>query len=165
MKSLVLYYSKTGNTKYLAEIIAKEIDAELYQFERNKEIKAESGFMLYFKGGFQSMSKRKSKIKPIKINFEEYDLILLGFPIWAWNIHPAIRGLLKEYIIKNKKFALFCSCADTGIKHLEETARMLEGNEILGKQDFVEPLTNKTEEQTNKAKEWAKEVMIKAKGK
>ena len=159
MKSLVLYYSKTGNTKYLAETIAKEIDAELYQFERNKEIKAEAGFMLYFKGGFQSMTKQKSKIKPIKVNFDDYDLIFLGSPVWAWNVHPAIRGLLKEYSFKNKKFALFCSCADSGEKQLNETAMMLEGNEILGKQDFIEPLTNKTEEQTKLAKDWAKKMV------
>ena len=105
------------------------------------------------------MTKQKSKIKPIKVNFDDYDLIFLGSPVWAWNVHPAIRGLLKEYSFKNKKFALFCSCADSGEKQLNETAMMLEGNEILGKQDFIEPLTNKTEEQTKLAKDWAKKMV------
>ena len=49
---------------------------------------------------------------PTKIDFKKnpkkYSLLILGSPIWAWTITPALR----EYLLKNKitKFAFFCTC-------------------------------------------------------
>ena len=53
MKSLVIYYSKTGNTKLMAESIASEVNADLFEIQREKDIKSSGGFLLYFRGGFE----------------------------------------------------------------------------------------------------------------
>ena len=77
MKSLVIYYSKTGNTKLIAETIASEVKAELFEIQRKKDIKS-SGFMLYFRGGFESMTRKNIRLEKTDIDFGKYDLIFLG---------------------------------------------------------------------------------------
>ncbi|MHA1170806.1 MAG: flavodoxin family protein, partial [Candidatus Heimdallarchaeota archaeon] len=95
MKSLVIYYSKTGNTKLMAESIASEVNAELFEIQRAKDIKSSGGFMLYFRGGFESMTKKNIRLEKTDIDFSNYDLIFLGTPVWAWRLNPVVRSFLK----------------------------------------------------------------------
>jgi len=166
MKKLVLYYSKTGNTKHIAETIAKEVKADILEIQREKDIKGD-GFWLYFKGGFEAMTQRKGKIKPFEKDLQKYDLIFLGSPVWAWRMNPAIRSMLNEVNFIGKKFALYCSCSGegNGLKVCEKTKDYLTENIVIGATEFIDPLTNNIEEQTKRAKEWAKEMSKKAKGK
>jgi flavodoxin len=166
MKTLVLFYSKTGNTKFIAETIAKETKADLLEIEREKDIKSK-GFWLYFRGGFESMTKRKDKIKPFEKDLQQYDLIFLGSPVWAWRMNPALRSLLDEVKFTGKKFALYCSCSGegNGLKVCEMTKEYLTENTVLGETEFIDPLLKNTEEQITRAKTWAKEMVTNAKKK
>ncbi len=166
MKTLVLYYSKTGNTKHIAEIIAKEVKADILEIQREKDIKG-TGFGMYMKGGFEAMTKRKAKIKPFEKDLQKYDLIFLGSPVWAWSMNPAVRSMLTEVNFTGKKFALYCSCSGegSGLKVCEKTKEYLTENTVIGETEFIDPLTNNTEEQTTRAKEWAKEMRKEAKRK
>ncbi|MBD3191843.1 MAG: flavodoxin [Candidatus Heimdallarchaeota archaeon] len=161
MKKLIVYYSKTGNTEFIAKELANEIDAELLQLERKNPINSR-GFGLYFKGGFQSFTKRKPKIKSFKQNIQEYDLIFIGTPIWAGKFNPVLRTLFSEVKLTNKKIALFCSCADNAKKALEELKKVLQENEILGTTEFIEPLKNQPEESSRRAREWANKIVAKS---
>ncbi|MHA1743012.1 MAG: flavodoxin family protein [Candidatus Heimdallarchaeota archaeon] len=161
MRTLTIYYSKTGNTKLVAETIAKEIKSELLAIKPKKEIKS-TGFLLYFRGGFQSITKRKIEIEEPKIDINNFDLIFLGTPVWAWNLNPVVRSFLETIPIKNKKICLFCCCASSGKGVLKDLEQILEGNEILGKREFIEPLKNDTEKAISDAKKWAKEMKRKA---
>jgi flavodoxin len=162
VKTLVIYYSKTGNTKLMAEQMAEELKADLLALKPKKEIKS-SGFMLYFRGGFQSMTKKNIKLDTIETNMDDYDLIILGTPVWAWRLNPVVRSFLKSANFSNKKMGLFCCCADSGEKIIEEMKGILQNNEILSDTYFVEPLKNEPEKNIERAKEWAKELHKKAK--
>lgn len=166
MKKIVLYYSKTGNTKHIAETIAKEIKADILEIKREKDLEG-TGFGMYMKGGFEAMTKRKAKIKPLEKDIQNYELIFLGSPVWAWRMNPVIRSLLNEENFTGKKFALFCCCSSegNGIKVCGITKKYLTKNSVLGEAEFIDPLTHKKEEQITRAKEWAKEMVKKAKRK
>ncbi|MBN1330319.1 MAG: flavodoxin [Candidatus Heimdallarchaeota archaeon] len=158
MKSLVIYYSKTGNTKLIAETIASELNAELLELKPEKDKLASKGFMLYFKGGYQSMTKKKIKLANIGTNFNNYDLIFLGTPVWAWRLNPVVRSFLKAYNFSGKKFGLFCCCAGSGTKILAEMKNILKDNEIISQKEFIEPLVNDTEKAILEAKNWAIDI-------
>ena len=166
MKTLVMYYSKTGNTQLIAETIAKEVEADILEIEREKDIQSK-GFWLYFKGGFEAMTKRKDKIKPFEKDLQQYDLIFLGSPVWAWRMNPAVRSLLNEVNFSGKKFALYCCCSGegNGLKVCEATKEYLTENTVIGETEFIDPLVNNTEEQTTRAKDWAKTMITTAKKK
>jgi len=100
MKILIAYYSRTKNTKKLAEELAEELKAEIDEIEDEKD---RSGWIGAFIGGFDSLFKIKTPIKNKK-DPEKYDLIILGTPVWARKMTPAIRTYFYKYEFKNIAF-------------------------------------------------------------
>lgn len=95
MKTLVAYFSKTGTTKKLGQKIAQKIGADI------DEIIDVNG---------DSDKKMRSR-EPVEIKYQkdpaEYDLAIVGGPVWAFSATP----VLKTYLKKNKfnKVAFFCT--------------------------------------------------------
>ncbi|MHA1127011.1 MAG: flavodoxin family protein [Candidatus Heimdallarchaeota archaeon] len=156
-KKLVVFYSKTGNTKLVAETIAKNVKADVEELKWKREIKSK-GFLRYFRGGFNSSMKRKVKIQPLEKNIDDYDTIYIGTPIWAGNMNPAIRTFLRSHPLQNKKVAVFCTCAGEGGKNLDELKEMMEGNEIIGDKIFMRSDKTSEEDRVKEAEKWIIEI-------
>ena len=103
MKTLVAFYSRTGNTKKIAEEISKNLDAEIDEIIDEKNRKGMVGFVT---AGRDAMKKSLTKIK-YKKNPANYSLVIIGTPNWANAMCPAIRTYLMENKNKIKKFAFF----------------------------------------------------------
>lgn len=147
MKILIVYYSFEGNTKFVAETLAKELNADLLSLKPEKEIKSH-GFMKFVWGGRQATMGTTPKLLPFDKNTEEYDFICIGTPVWAFTFTPPIRTFFKQTQLKDKQIALFCTHEGGKAKTLEKMETELEGNTIISKQDFIKPLKKK--EQTEK---------------
>ena len=156
-KKLVIYYSKTGNTKIVAETIAKQTKADIEELKWKREIKSK-GFFKYFLGGYNSKLRRNVKILPLEKNLEDYDTIFIGTPIWAGNMNPAIRTFLKNHPLQNKKVALFCTCGGEGGNNLDELKKLMEGNELIGDKIFERSDKTTEEEKVKEAENWVKEI-------
>jgi len=111
MKNLVVYYSRTGNTKKVAEEISKIIKADIDEVSENKNRK---GIIGWLGAGKDAMSKKETKIS-FKINPDKYDLILIGTPIWGFTVVPAIRTYLLHNKDKLKKVAFFSTSGGSPI--------------------------------------------------
>ncbi|PAB60554.1 flavodoxin family protein [Anaeromicrobium sediminis] len=157
MKKLVVFYSFEGNTKYIAEGIAKEVGADLLELKPLEEPK-KSGFMKYFWGGKQVMTKKIPELESIDKNPNDYDLIYMGTPVWAWSYAPAFRAFLSKVNIKNKNIALFCCHGGGKGKVFERFKEDLGENKYLGQIDFQDPLKNNKDKDLEEAKKWAKEI-------
>jgi len=145
MKSLVVYYSFEGNCDLIATLIQEEIGADLLRLKPIKDLKSK-GFTKYMWGGKQALMKQKPELEKTDLVLEEYELIIIGTPVWAWNFSPAINTFLTENEIKNKKILLFCCHGGGPGKTLQKMRDRLEGNDLLGEADFFEPLgKDKTE--------------------
>jgi flavodoxin len=94
MKTLVVYYTRTGNSKFAAEMIAAELGADI---EEVIDLKKRQGRLAYMSCGRDAMSGKGTEIAPTERNPAEYDLIILVQPVWAFSPTPAIR----TYINKN----------------------------------------------------------------
>ena len=161
-KTLVVYYSLTGNTKMIAEAIVKAINSDALELKPVKELDAESG-MKYFWGGFQAKMKKKPKLIEFDINPLNYDLIILGTPVWAWTFSPPIRSFLKKYDLSNKNIALWVCAQGNGVKAMDRLKNALKSANIVGEIRFQEPKQNSPEIVKEKAMEWAKEIIQKIK--
>jgi flavodoxin len=160
MKSIVIHYSFEGNTKLIADTITKTAGADILRLQPAKELKSKS-FVKYLWGGKEVFMTKTPKLLPYYFNPDDYDLIFIGTPVWAWNFAPALKTFFSEVEIKNRKTALFC-CHGGGKGNIfAKLEKALEGNEILGKTDFRDPLKNKTEESKKAAAGWAKEILTK----
>jgi len=104
MKILVTFYSRTGSTKKVGEMIAKALKAD---FEEIFDTKKRKGIFGYFSAGKDASKKSLTKLKPLKSKIENYDLVVVGTPIWAWSISTPIRTFLSENKSKFKKLAFF----------------------------------------------------------
>ena len=113
MKKLVVFYSLTGKTEIVAKTIAKELKADHCRVE---EIKKRNRFLAYITGGYAAIRDRCSEIKPVELNVHDYDLILLGSPIWASRPVPAINAFINNTDFKNKEVIAFFTMGGTEYK-------------------------------------------------
>ncbi|MFW9901671.1 MAG: flavodoxin family protein [Candidatus Thorarchaeota archaeon] len=157
-KILVVYYSLTGNTKMIAESIVEAINSDVLELKPVKELDAESG-MKYFWGGFQATMKKKPKLEEFDINPLDYDLIILGTPVWAWTLSPPIRSFLKKYDLSNKNVALWVCAQGSGVKAMDRFKDTLKDANIISEIRFQEPKQNEPDKARERAKIWAKRLV------
>ena len=84
MRILIAYYSAGGNTEYVANKIVerlKEHQIELTRIEALQEYK--NSISRYLIGSTRASREIRTPIKATKSDLNSYDLLLLGFPIWA----------------------------------------------------------------------------------
>lgn len=103
MKTLVVYFSLTGSTEFVAKIISEQLNADLCEVLDKKHKKSK---LIYLKGGAASVREKLTKIEVPK-TIEDYDLIIVGSPVWAGKITPAIRTFLALNDVSHKKGAFF----------------------------------------------------------
>jgi flavodoxin len=110
-KVLVVFYSRTGNTRKVAEALASHIKADSEEIFDTKD---RSGIAGYLHGGRDAVKKELTVIKDITKKPGKYDLVIIGTPVWAGRMAPAIR----TYICGHKKdfneVAFFCTLGGSG---------------------------------------------------
>jgi flavodoxin len=108
LKTIVLYYSLSGNTKAEAERIAKEENAELCEIQ---ETKKRSRFSAFVPGCLQARQRQTPAIKPLGHPLSNFDRIIIGCPIWAGFPAPAWNAVL-QLLPEGKDVSLFfCSAS------------------------------------------------------
>ncbi len=152
--TLVIYYSFEGNTQLMAESMAQATHADILPITPEKEMTSK-GFSKYIWGGSQVVMKQKPAILPLQVDLKEYDLLLLGTPVWAWTYAPPIATLLHTTDFSHKAVGLFaCHGGQLG-KTFFHLKKQLVNSRILGEIDFFEPASNHREASIQRAKEWA----------
>jgi flavodoxin len=107
MNLLLVFYSRKGTTKKIAELISNSLNCE---YEEIIDIKKRTGFIIGFlKCGYDATTKKLTKIKEFQKKPELYDLIILGTPIWNKSMTPAIRTYITNNLGKFKNVAFFCT--------------------------------------------------------
>ena len=109
MKTLVTFYSRTGRTKELAKEISKQLNAELDEIIDNKK---RCGIFGWLGAGKDAMEKNLTEIKH-DISPKNYGLVVIGTPVWASSITPAIRTYLKKHKFKKVAFFIVSGSGDT----------------------------------------------------
>ena len=109
MKTLVVYHSRTGNTKTVAQALVQKLSADQ---EEIKSTEMKRGLFGYLKAGHQAMKKLMPEIDEMKIDPSGYDLVIIGTPVWAWTMASPVRTFIEQYKQKFPKVAFFCTCGD-----------------------------------------------------
>ena len=106
MGVLVAYYSRTGNTRRVAEAIAKSLEAEI---EEIRDRESRLGVIGFLRSGYEALRKRPAAIQPLKKNPEKYDVVVVGSPVWAGSLSSPVRAYLIMNGRRIKKAALFAT--------------------------------------------------------
>ena len=145
MKTLIVFYSRTGITKKIAEALAQKLSADI---EELKDTVSRSGIRGYFSAGRDATKRILTKLEQIQKNPEDYDLIIMGTPIWSWNMSPAIRTYATEDKDKFKQVAFFCTMGGSGDKRA-----CAELEQIIGKKTVAQLGLKTTEVNSGKFSE------------
>lgn len=116
-KKLVAFFSASGTTKKVAEMIATEAGADLYEITP-KELYTRADLDWMNKKSRSSIEMSNKKMRPeivdTPVDISAYDEIILGFPIW-WYVAPTIvNTFLEAHDFSGKKIVLFATSGGSG---------------------------------------------------
>ena len=117
-KTLAAYFSASGTTRKVAEMIAEAGDCALYEITP-KELYTNDDLNWMNKKSRSSMEMSDKKIRPqitdTDAHIEEYDTIILGFPIWWYTAPTIIHTFLKSYDFSGKTVIPFATSGGSGM--------------------------------------------------
>lgn len=108
---LLIYYSRTGFTKKVAEELVAKWKCNVEVIE---DVKSRGGIFGYMRSGYEALHQKLPDIMPIQKDPSQYKLVVIGTPVWAGNIPSPVRTYLTKYRNKFKRIAFFCTYGGSG---------------------------------------------------
>lgn len=150
----MVYYSRTGNAKFVAETIAATICADI---EEIVDLKNRDGSTGYLFAGKDATMGKETKIAETKKLPRDYGLVIIGQPVWSFSPTPAIRTYIKQNDLSGIKVALFFTQGWSRPQAIEKTKALLTKSEFVSVLSIVEPLKEKDEAEKTIIK-WCKSL-------
>ena len=110
-KALVVYYSRTGMTRKVGEKIAAALQCDM---EELIDTRNRSGAWGWLRGGGDATRSKQTAIRKIEKEPGVYDLVIIGTPVWAFTMTPAVRTYITEHWQCLKEVAFFCTMGGSG---------------------------------------------------
>lgn len=108
---LVVDYSRSGNTHMVAEAIASGCGADL---ERIKDVRPRQGLWGWLRSGHEAIRGTPAAIGPTALDPSDYDLVVIGSPVWAGHMSSPMRSYLRHRDGKLAQVALFVTEGGSG---------------------------------------------------
>ena len=109
---LVVFYSRTGNTRQVAAELAAALNADI---EEIRDFDRRTGVWGYLRSGRQAFLRRLVSLAPALHKPETYDLVVVGTPIWNASLSAPVRSYLRQHRREIRAAAFFCTCGGLGI--------------------------------------------------
>ena len=155
MKTLVVYYSRTGKTRFVAEKVASELKADI---EEVVDLKNRSGRFGFLKAGYDSTRGNETKIGKTQKSPSGFELIVVGTPVWNSRPSPAISTYLKRNDFAGKKVAVFCTNEGLGEeKAVERTKALISNGDVVGELVVSKVFENQKENES-KISDWCRKL-------
>lgn len=106
MKTLVVYYSRTGTTKKVAEFISSKLNCDL---EEIVDVKSRKGVVGWLRSGMEATTNKNASINESKYDLASYDLVIVGTPIWNGRISSPMRTYLNQNKDGLRRVGFFCT--------------------------------------------------------
>ena len=129
-KTLVVYFSCTGNTAQIASYIAEIKNADLLEIEPQKPYTSED----LSKGentrayAEQHSNVNDVKIKTPNVSISDYDTVYIGYPVWYEKAPRAVCTFLTESDLSSKTLVPFCTSNESPIDESVTELKALQPN-------------------------------------
>lgn len=112
MKSAVIYYSRSGVTKEIAEKVKKTFGSDMYFVEPEKTY---GGYLsAVLRNGVEKLRKKAAKVITPVADFSKYDVIFVGFPVWYGTMPDFMQEYIGKCKITGKKVIPFATAGANG---------------------------------------------------
>jgi flavodoxin len=127
---LIVYLSRTKNTKAVAEMIHAEVGGKLVELELQNPYPSD------YKAIVAQVADENEKgfLPPLKTkvdSIEKYDVIFIGFPTWGMQLPPPMKSFLKQYDLSGKTIVPFNTHAGYGVGNSFEMVKALAPNSTI----------------------------------
>ena len=123
MKSIILYYSKSGKTEELAKKIQETLGSDILKIEPEKP------YGNWISSVFRVIREKSKTIYPAfktEIpNLDSYDVVLAGFPIWANDPPAFFTYFVKKCNLQGKTLIPFATSGGSDIEHSVKTLKRI----------------------------------------
>jgi flavodoxin len=167
---LIVYLSRTNNTKAIAEMIHEQVGGKLVPLELQEPYPKdyqEIVDQVDHENEIGYLPPLKTKID----NIDQYDVVFLGFPTWDMQMPPPMKSFLNQYDLSGKTVVPFNTNAGFGVgsgfkqvKELCPDATILEGFSIKGgyekKGVYLAIKEERAKEVEKEVMEWLRKVDI-----
>ena len=135
-KSLVVYFSWSGNTENVAKSIQSQTDSDIFEIVPATPYSDDYDTVVDLAQEEQRNNARPA-ISNSTLNIEQYDVVYVGFPNWWGDMPMILYTFFDTYDLSDKTVALFCTSGGSGlsgtvneVKSLEPNATVTEGLHI-----------------------------------
>lgn len=118
MSQLVIYYSNTGNTQKVAKMLADRLGADLAEVTCAAYLKWYGPLAM----AWDIFTRHVPKVDVLVPAGADYDLVIVGGPVWAAHAAPPVLALAKGDFWKRARPAFFVTCSGTSPKYPPEPA-------------------------------------------
>ncbi|HEX6612852.1 MAG TPA: flavodoxin [Rhodanobacteraceae bacterium] len=126
-RALIVFYSRTGVTRRVAQSLAKKLDADLLPIE---DVRPREGMLGYLRSVLEAENATLPDIVPVAFAPEEYDLVVFGTPVWAGHVSSPMRRFLHDHAASQApRIAFFCTFGGSGTEGAFRDMRELAGRE------------------------------------
>lgn len=108
MKSIVIYYSYSGNTRKVAEKIQRKLKSDIAEIETVEPYTGSYDDVVN-QGQQEINSGFMPKIKPVNVDLSQYDTVILGTPVWWYTFAPAMKTFLETADLSRKNVYPFAT--------------------------------------------------------
>jgi flavodoxin len=125
---LVVCYSRSGFTQTVAGELAKACGADL---DIIREDANRAGISGYLRSMLEAALHLHPRIHPAGLAPADYDLVVIGTPIWFWNMASPVRTYLETHRTEFRNVAFFCTFGGSGDRKVLQDLERLTGKHPL----------------------------------
>jgi menaquinone-dependent protoporphyrinogen IX oxidase len=110
---LVVYFSRTGQTRAVVEGLANALGADIDAIE---EAESRKGFFGYWRSVGEARKRLAAPGAAARLDPSGYDLVIVGTPVWAWSMSSPVRAYLSANRARMKDVAFFATMGGSGAR-------------------------------------------------
>lgn len=131
-KNLIVYFSWSGNTQFIAEKIQKQADGNFLKIEPAQPYDSDYHTTAYGRAKEEHDKHIHPEIKPVNLSVLPYDRIFLGTPVWWYTMAPVVMTYLEQNDFKGKTIIPFVTHGGGGGYSVDQDiAQLAKGATVL----------------------------------
>ena len=150
---------KLGNTQYVANLIQEHTNADVFRIEPVKQYNTSNHQELINDAQEEQRQNARPEIKEKINNFDDYDTIFIGYPIWWSDLPQILYTFLESYDFSGKNVYLFSTNGGSGLAGTVSTITSKLSSAKVNSNAF-KLNRNSMEQAPTEVEKWLKEINI-----
>ena len=156
-KILVVYFSYTGNTRKIANLIKEKLNCDILELKPVTPYSTDYQTVVDEEQRLEG-ANHMPEIQDINVDLKSYDTVVIGTPVWWYREAPVVRTFLNKYDLSGKNIYLFATNAGWLGKTFIELQKECKGNVVSTQNIIFESYSDKLVTEETEINNWIKNI-------